>query len=687
MLLPVLNLILLPESIYHTRIRGKKMKYTTPQTPSGWVFQVLECYLKKGQFANTTSFPNGALRTFLLENVTTLKILQLFSEPDNLFPKEVLGENAQRFIENAKLKYQDPLWTAPISPEKIEVLMEQFATLDKDITQDHKWQDFWQDFAQHAFAENMNGLQQQFLAAYHMSVIQQCELLPHEKEDEYEHLLKEIPYRDYLQTVHYYYTAYKKDGYAHLIENCQNYLLGESEGQLVRAHYWFKKGELLIGIQEMQKALAKWELSPAYAILGKEPASQVLSRFLEKLAAYQQVVTSLHTLLEEVCKKALPGVVLEEPVREAVNQLKRDNVFKKASEIGPVAISKYLNSPEYIRKVHDGVIEVRANHCYTLLPFVEDNYGQFRQEVNKVTVHRVRRNIIAKIFEKLSKVENSSGAALTMLQEEYLKAIARQLENLRKEQASGFLNAMRKDPVIMNDPESKFAQMELEAIAKNIHLLENTKSQEEVPLHNIDSPIEMDILGEISLALTQAAQFQIEEMVGYNIVVNELEGSHIKLQDPNFTPEPTLLECLQDKEKHNLFKQKINREANVMIRCNTIANLYTQVAGWESTEKTAWWHQFFPDRYMPLNKTVKKLLVELYFEALITQIQEAKMISQKDKYALYRLSLEPALIFFHKAVTEDKSFQTYYDKAHEQLRTLAQLPATILPLSLMFSPE
>lgn len=560
------------------------------------------------------------------------------------------GKAAQRFFLEKPPRWQNEAFIPPLSLEKVQTIAECFIELDADLENENQFIAYRQQVIRHCM-----GLEVKARAVACKGEVEKVNL--------YSSCIAQQFFLQHVNTS--LEGTSSSEAYQQLLEEMSTQLKEAAHTALQETDVRLKAGALEEAMSFIRKEEKVLQCSIPSLILGEAVAQPILQIFLEKKALYEEAKLLIDTLVNKVCKAARPEAVIEDVIRQEIYKLKQSGFFKKVPEIGMVALSKYINSPGMIKHIHDSVIATRAEACQTYLLDSTEYYAKLSTELRKMTVYRVRRDVIARLFyqvleEKVlflpllgARISKENEACLVVLQEEYLQALLRQVEKMDPVKGAAFIEKFKADPLLAPLPKTgllsaknDFASKELLLLIQNIDLQEPEPLTEEAPLHDIDSPIEMDILGELMRQLSSlfVSESTLEET---NIILERLKNSYHMIQAPDFKPQLSLREKLLDTTQHEVLKQQLQNEKNQFKRIQLIDELYHFFV-----IQTQHRHELKKDRR--LQQQIRLLLVELYVESLRAEASEVQAHPEY-AYPFLQLWLLPAL---QSELNNEKAFYT-----------------------------
>lgn len=574
-----------------------------------------------------------------------------------------IGGQAQHFIRLLNEKIQTQQWSLPLSEQQIKEIISQLQLTNDDLIQDPQWQQLWAQCQEILHQSNelkgknitldISQLQKEVLASYRFSMLAQSQvfLFPGNKNEQE---LRWFPLQVCFALINNYLSLYLPDEiYLKLNQHCFAYLEKVQEKEFAAIKAMIKEGNFLGGVTLLESAIKKIASEPEYFLLEEKLAQRILTPLHEKHQQLTIIVQAIDQMIEAICSQAQPGYPLQEVIHQEIEKIKSQRLFKKMLEVGPVAVARYLNSNKIIKKIYATSLQTRVNYYEKILCEPDEDFAHFRRELKKITVYRSRCNILTQLFALFSPKQKffmiltpAQEACLIMLQQEYLQAISRQIERMDPLSASQFLNACKSLDILQPLPgtallkwKNDFALNELNFLIDHINLSPDRKKEEEVPLHNIDSPVEMDILGEMTRELTEAAGSEHDELEDFSLIVEVLKRSYKLLQEPGFQPQLELYEYLLEEKNHPLVIQQLLGQKNLLLRQAEIGDLYAWLKN--HVDEFAPKNRIFFPKNSPWFKA-QQLLQQQYWETLAAQLSAQQSLQQRDLYLLYQLLITSA---------------------------------------------
>lgn len=476
-------------------------------------------------------------------------------------PKEVAGKNngpagpnlgprATAFIAATEDTAGLSKWAPPLSQEAFTALAKQLMDIDTDVSKTTIWRNYWSQplIEQGVAPALLKQYQKRILINYRQQIFQQ---LSNDKEmnlDSWIKRFESIPMWDHLTQVQNYAEHHGIDkAYEQLQTDTQKVLLEQQEKLLDQINEKAKNNELLTAFQQIERAWHTLTRSSAYDELGAEKADKLLEPLHAKIQFIKGVVDNLNKAIEQISTLALENVVIQTEAKQVLDHCVQAAHLGQDSPISWIDCIHYVNQPERVATIHERVLAIRMKEC---LAYLEDT-ALLRQAIRRITVYRVRKDLIEALFTHVIQSENGKSKqiiseedqnCLMMLQEEYLHTLNRQMEQLSADEAKRFLDSFKADPVLAPLPPSKrhrqkngFAKRELAQMHQHIDPTAKAEAHEEIPLHDIDCPIEMDILGEICQQLLARAEQQGDNQTQCNALLSELSKTYQWIQSPDFT--------------------------------------------------------------------------------------------------------------------------------------------------------
>lgn len=632
---------------------GEKLSHSSVQsaisfqTPFEWLLYLLE---QNGEM------PQHHL-PLIFDEAQIAKRFLLFTSAPTISPA-CIGEKGHRFIQWLNKKQTNSHSLFPVTAEKVQEVAMQLQEINEDLTSDAQWRNFWADcqkslttveeFNQKNITKYISMLQNQILAAYRLQVLTQTDLYREHKQNSNQRA-EAISQQDFFEYINFYLTQYPADLiYEKMHKHCVTRLESEKEKAFSVMKTYIKQGDFSAALLLLEQTPKNLAYDISFEFLGKDQAQAILASLTEKYQQLLLIVQAIDQMIQTICTQVIPGFPLESVIHQEVDKVKSQRLFKKISEVGPVAVARYLNSDEIIKKIYNLILQVRVEHFKPLLQNPDEDFASFRRELKKITVYRSRCNIITQLFEEFSPkpvslfmtLSKEQEDQLIILQQEYLQAVSRQIERMDHVSANLFLNECKHLPVLQPLPattflkwKNDFALSELNFLINTLNLPSASKDHEEIPLHNIDSPVEIDILGVITRELTEAAGSEHDELEDFSLIVEVLKKSYKNLQEPTFKPQPDLTEMMLNEKNFEFIKNKLILEKNLFLRKQQLLTLYDFVK--QNETKFENHKQFFFPNKKSGAQSAKQFLETLYWEAINEQLNEFAWVNKRSEYMAY----------------------------------------------------
>lgn len=387
--------------------------------------------------------------------------------------------------------------------------------------------------------------------------------------------------------------------------------------------------------------------------------SNIFSESESFLKNLQAIILRLHQILQAVCGIAKPGVVVEDFVSVEINRLVREPLFAEMVNLGAEAIAYFINSDENIRNVHEMVMCTRFEACKPYLFDESEDFAQIKAELKKITNYRVRRNVIERLYHFVLHdasfraneltwmgdiITAKQETCLLMLQQAFLHALYRQVERMTLDDAWIFLEGFRNHLLIKPLPKTNIfgkknavAYEEYALFLKTCqsNVVMQSKPVESPSLHDIDCPIEQDIIGEITKRLVDAIHHRSSNMHSFNTILEITERAYRKLLAPDFKCEPRLEELALDCKKHDLLTKALLQIQNKRLRLVRILMIYDDVKDLSNVKK-----QCSPyDKAHPRRKAQAKAIQKLqgiYLQTVEEIVHDTDQGRDSDKYKVFK---------------------------------------------------
>lgn len=386
--------------------------------------------------------------------------------------------------------------------------------------------------------------------------------------------------------------------------------------------------------------------------------------FREMLHSVEQ---KMQSLFFSICNQAKPGVIVESYIISQIRFLRTEPVFKKMIKLGADIIAKYINNKENIKKIHDLVIDVRVKECKEKLSQDVNGFYLLKAEIKKITHYRVRRNVLSCLFDSLMYEDSlfnndlkKKEQCLLILQQEYLYAVYRQVENMVLDKAISFLSEVKHERILKPVPKKKWFYSknnhifhELNYLLNHIseHVLKSEIRLEPAALYHIDSPIEQDIIGEITRRLSNAIQHNAPGWQSFNAINEIMEHTHKLLIAPDFNAENTLESWILIKAQHDKVFKLLMEEKNIIFRLDRICMLYDLVKDKEKFKTS------MKNSILKTQKAAVCLLQECYLQTLPFLWVALKKESDAESRFWFRCFLQEAsnLALFNSPIAPKES--------------------------------
>lgn len=633
----------------------------TMLTPCEWLIQLAEGKLSSS--SDTEPMIRHLLTAKSYEKERQLYFLQyILKETIQTVP---IGLRGRDFIDKTDVYCH--FWQLPYTHDKAESIARILSHLDKDLTNDRKWPKFQSILAQlrekAQDAEALESIIQQILTGYKNHVIHHTFF--------HERSIDETALTFQLNDLHHKEIFYRvtqamsrcsfEDVYADVCQQCQSILTSETDSLVSFAKMQCKNGQYFVHVAyHLQQQISTLKKTPEYEFL--QDGSEALSQAIIFLADLKEIMARLNSLFQDICHKAKPGIIIESDVIEAINHLVKEPVFLKMVRLGPEAIAHYMNSRENIKYVHDMVMRTRTNACKAVL----HDERALKQEIQKITNYRVRRNVLEHLFDFVlydlpfednsiwpgAQISVKQEALLLMIQHEFLQALNRQAEDMISKEALVFFEGFRYHKMIQPLPRTHSLAKKNAITLREYDLLlqsfrNNTRAhlppKEDPTLHHIDCPIEQDIIGEMTKRLVDVIAYRIDNWQGFHHIMEITQQTYKKLLHPDFKSERLLEDFVLDSRQQNKLVSFLENEKNVVLRLERLLELYDYVCHSQKQPKTAGWlaHK------IPLKMSEQEKAIQFLQRCYIDIVQEFINITQHDsdhdKLYLYERILLPAL--------------------------------------------
>lgn len=659
-----------------------------PQSPCEWILMLAHNRLKSGQY--TEKMINELLLSKKMASERTLYFLDyMVQENIKVVP---IGQRGRDFTEKTDTYCAN--WRPPYTKDKVEYICKIVNNLEKDLTKDEKWPQLREtlsnirDKISLDYQETIETAIQQILLGYKNYMVHLAFF--HEKQEDESPCtfkLNDLCHKELLYMINETVSTNKvEEVYDVLKSNCQSTLKKEVDELIDYVKRQSTKGQYLLHIAfHMQCQINFLKRTPEYHFLdSKSEDIERAEKFLDQL---KTGISKLNGLFKTICNAARPGLIIEEMAIKEINQIIKDPIFDFFIELGPEAIAHYINSPENIKYVHELVMQTRVNVCKEFLM----DEGLLKQELQKATNYRVRRDIIERIFHYVlnesifeddkkwpgAQITQKQESYLLMLQHEFLQAIYRQVEAMTYEDALTFLDNFRHHPLIAPLPKThslakknRVTFDEYEYLVKNCqtNAASHMSPKEEPSLHHLDCPIEQDIIGEMTKRFVEAIQHRSPEWHSFNAIFDITEKTYKKLLDPNFKCDPVLEDFTLASNCETKLLNVLQQEENLLVRLERILELYDFVKDASHFKSTSSLVEKLQLKQSEQARAIQ-LLQNLYYEGANDLINNTKHYADHDKHKLYVQVLLPAL---ESELFNDKISPKESKKAKQKLETLLE---------------
>lgn len=578
-------------------------------------------------------------------------------EPPVIHFTPEIGRHGLAFLEAIAGDKDRERFYPPMDHPKFSALSELLSKIEFDLTKSASWKNYWtQPLIVHGVDPTViQQHQKRLVTGYRQHVLQMLHPQTEATLIGWEKKFQWIPDWDHFFQILAYCEAYGQEkGCDQLHEDCKKVLTDKQNALLALIEEKTQDNTILNELPLIHQHFEELQCLSAYFELGAEGADEVLSPLKQKLAQWDRVKNGFDHAIDALCALALPGVVVQTSVKPLLDTFLKESQIKDTAESSLLACLEYLNLPATVATIHEKIMATRAKACIAH----RDDTSLLRQEIRKVTVYRVRRNLIRELYMILLKEQNAElilpkmispdlEICLMTLQEEYLHAIYRQIEPMDSETMESFLKHFTYDSVLLPLPPTRprgeknaFARRELSQMRTNIELAAKESPKEEAPLHDIDCPIEMDVLGEMSRYLMKLTENQLKNMDQMNAILEKLSKTYLWIQEPDFCPLPPYWEAFKSGD-YWAAKTSLEGVVNKAEKLEALEAFY-DIIHQESVVPVPFFKRLMRadlNRLHNMNEWIKKY----YGDTLKAYLDTVTIPSQRDKYMIYVLFLQKRL--------------------------------------------
>lgn len=497
--------------------------------------------------------------------------------------------------------------------------------------------------------------------------IRESILLPRlENEALFEHQFRQIPVRSLLLKAAHFLSTYGPDQAFNMFrEECRLYIENKIQLQEKLISKSIQSGNLVFAEYLIERMIKQIALDLPFKWLNPEESYPLLAPLFTKKEKIKNFTDIIESVIVTVCERALPGTILEEDIHQELKKLAP--LLRVLPEIRPITVINYLDRPEIVNLIHEKIIDTRVKYCLPLLVSTEDSLQALQAELRKMTVYRVRRNVLDKLFIsyfnsiKSKRLSADQDKILFYIQEAYLHALIRETDNIENSKVRGYLEEFRSHPTLQPLPPKGFftgkndrAQRELQLLIENLDPEGKYGRDYEPRLYDVNCPIEVDVLGEIVRELVDLTTYSDEDTLEAAESLRKIHKTYKKIQSIYFTPDPLLTDLIYNESDFSLIREKIFMEQDNAIRRDVINSLYL-FAKRTFTDSAA-----NSDRLAK----IRNFLVLLYFEVFQSELEKMIIENEREKYLCFHAVIQPA---FKTALLQDSSSEAvtkrFYDVA------------------------
>lgn len=622
--------------------------------------------------------------------------LNLFSQDDLLvLPVEAFGNRAKLFQGMAQNEYETrKTWAPPISEQGIEQIYKTFDELDKDLTSEPEWDQFWalhksnlikDGMTQENATQRVEALQQQVLSAYRYQVINNTHFLkrrqrPKETDNEYQ--LREARCRTYLQQVNRLKVDKNaKQCYDGMKQSYTQKLTTEVEKAKTYYDTLLKqKRPLSDVVPMMDKKLQRFKSSQMFQYLGAD-GEAIYQSLDQKHLQYQAFLELVNNELNSIAAQFVPDT--KEDVHDrvinligtAVDKITDSELYKQLDpEIAETVLKSHLTSVESIQRMYQGALEARTEYFRELVPEKFDTLISSKdQGFQWITYPRARREAITNIAQMILSgqieyhKEDQRLEHYTQCQQLFIAAVEEDIKIMQRDHAVKFVerikdHEMLKAPSGLSTKERRQWNNQVkEQLVKWKEMAAKQRVAVGVPkpfdAHaHTGMDISVGLLQELEKTMSLAKQDVRDRQVGLKPpqqpeVAQSDSTVPQRFEEPKDDVDEALMKAEQevyfesehytmadlenmmfDEKQHDKVSHFINNISDLDERLAKIEKLFNEaVKGVDDVHVAAKYSQLFRTNYNSNQSTAIRLLQTLYTDAVMEQaIQMANHYADQD---------------------------------------------------------